>query len=131
MAEQEGGERVSFQAGDMFEGDLGSGYDVAMANSICHHFEPERNVELLERIREALADGGTMAIVEQERPAEGKRGHQIGALSGLLFYVTSRVRTYTGAELAQFLTEAGFGGVKVRTSVMLPGVVVVTGGKGA
>ena len=127
LAEQEGGERVSFQVGDMFADELGSGYDVAMANSICHHFDRERNVVLLKRIRAALAPGGTMAIVEQERPAEGKRGEQIGALTGVLFYVTSRVRTYTGEELASFLREAGFVGVKARRSVMLPGVVVVTG----
>ncbi len=126
LAEQEHGDRVSFEVGDMFAGDLGSGYDVAMANSICHHFDRERNVELLTRIRGALAPGATMAIVEQERPAEGKRGEQIGALSGLLFYVTSRVRTYTGDELASFMREAGFGAVRARRSVMVPGIVVVT-----
>jgi len=129
MAEQEGGEQVSFQIGDMFSGELGSGYDVAMANSICHHFDPDRNVELLGRIREALAEGGTIAIVEQERPAEGKRGEQIGALTGVLFYVTSRVRTYTGAELSSFLSEAGFEAVKDSRSVMVPGVVVASGRK--
>jgi len=127
MSEQEGGERVSFQVGDMFTSELGSGYDVAMANSICHHFDRERNVELLGRIREALAPGATMAVVEQERPAEGKRGEQIGALTGILFYVTSRVRTYTGDELSSFLREAGFEAVRARRSVMVPGVVVVTG----
>lgn len=130
LAEQQGGERVSFQVGDMFADELGSGYDVAMANSICHHFDRERNVVLLKRIRAALAPGGTMAIVEQERPAEGKRGEQIGALTGVLFYVTSRVRTYTGDELASFMRDAGFEGVKARRSVMIPGVVVVTGDNG-
>lgn len=129
IAEQEDGERVVFEVGDMFADELGSGYDVAMANSICHHFERGRNVELLSRIREALAPGATMAIVEQERPAEGKRGEQIGALTGVLFYVTSRVRTYTGDELGSFMREAGFTAVKARRSVMVPGVVVVTGRK--
>jgi 2-polyprenyl-3-methyl-5-hydroxy-6-metoxy-1,4-benzoquinol methylase len=130
MAEQDGGEMISFRVGDMFEDDLGSGYDVAMANSICHHLDREQNVELLGRIRESLAEGGTMAIVEQERPAEGKRGHQLGALTGLLFYVTSRVRTYTSSELTEFLSAAGFSEVRARTSVMVPGVVVATGRRG-
>jgi len=116
-----------FEGGDMFGDDLGSGYDVAMANSICHHFDRACNVELLTRIREALAPGGTVAVVEQERPAEGKRGEQVGALTGVLFYVTSRVRTYTGSELSSFLREAGFEAVKARRSVMVPGIVVATG----
>ena len=131
MAEQEGGERVSYRVGDMFTGELGSGYDVAMANSICHHFDRERNVELLSRIRGALGPGGTMAIVEQERPTEGKRGEQIGALNGVLFYVTSRVRTYTGAELSSFLEQAGFEGIKARRNILIPGIVVVTGSREA
>jgi SAM-dependent methyltransferase len=127
MAEQEGGERVHHTVGDMFEGDLGSDYDVAMANSILHHFGPERNVQLLRRIHDALAPGGTMAVVEQERPPEGKRGQQIGALTGVLFYVTSKVRTYTARELEGFLRDAGFARVKARRSPLAPGIVVVSG----
>ena len=78
---------------------LGEGYDVATAFQILHHFDEDVNVELLTRAREALRDGGTVAILEQERPPTGQRGSTIGALTGLLFYVTSRARTYTADEL--------------------------------
>lgn len=127
VTEQGMSDQISFEVGDMFESDLGNGYDVAMANSILHHFDPDRNVELLGRARAALRPGGTMAVIELERPPEGKRGDQIGALTGVLFYVSSRVRTYTAAELEEFLQRAGYEGVRSRRHLTVPGVVVVTG----
>ena len=120
-------DRVTFEVGDIFTSELGAGYDVAMANSILHHFDPERDVELLRRARGALRPGGTMAVVEQERPPDGKRGTQIGALTGMLFYITSKVRTYTAEELRSFLERAGFEGVRARRHVTAPGIVVVVG----
>jgi SAM-dependent methyltransferase len=110
--EQGYADRIEFRVGDVFEGDLGGPYDLATAFSIVHHFSPERNVALLRRAREALRPGGRMAVFELERPAEGKRGSQLGTLTGVLFYVTSGARTYTGDEIAGFLGEAGF--TKVR-----------------
>ena len=88
-------DRIEFVVGDMFTTDLGEGYDVATAFQILHHFDEDVNVELLTRAREALRDGGTVAVLEQERPPTGERGSTIGALTGLLFYATSRARTYT------------------------------------
>ena len=129
VAAEEGGDRVTFEVGDMFEADLGTGYDIAMANSILHHFDGPTNVKLLRRAHDALSAGGTMAVIEQERPAEGKRGQQIGALTGVLFYVTSKARTYSGSELEGFLREAGFTEVKARRTPLVPGIVVTTGKK--
>jgi ubiquinone/menaquinone biosynthesis C-methylase UbiE len=120
-------ERVDFLVGDMFETDLGTGYDVATAFQIIHHFDEDRNVELLTLAREAVRDGGTVAVLEQERPPEGERGSTIGALTGLLFFVTSRARTYTAGEIATFVEAAGFNRVRQRRSQRLPGHILVTG----
>lgn len=120
-------DRIDFLVGDMFEADLGSGYDVATAFQIVHHFDEDQNVELLTRAREALRDGGTVAVLEQERPRTGERGSTIGALTGLLFYVTSRARTYTADELSTFVEAAGFNRVRQRRLQRFPGHVVVTG----
>jgi SAM-dependent methyltransferase len=127
VGEQGYEDRISFLAGDMFEVDLGGGYDVATAHSIVHHFAPERNVELLRRARAALRPGGRMAVLELERPPEGRRGTQIGTLTGLLFYVTSGARTYTAAEIASWFEEAGFSGVRRRRHPRLAGSVLVVG----
>jgi ubiquinone/menaquinone biosynthesis C-methylase UbiE len=119
--------RIEFLVGDLFESDLGDGYDVATAFQIIHHFDEDRNVELLTRAREALREGGTVAVLEQERPPPGSRGNTIGALTGLLFFATSRARTYTADELSTFVEAAGFDRVRQRRSQRLPGHVLVTG----
>jgi ubiquinone/menaquinone biosynthesis C-methylase UbiE len=127
VAEEDMADRIDFLVGDMFEVDLGRGYDVATAFQIVHHFDEDQNVELLSLARAALRDGGTIAVLEQERPPPGDRGSSIGALTGLLFYVTSHARTYTADELATFVEAAGFNRVRRRRSQRFPGHVVVTG----
>ena len=54
-------------------------------------------------------------------------GTQIGTLTGLLFYVTSHARTYSGSELEEFLEAAGFERVRSRRHPRLPGSVLVLG----
>jgi 2-polyprenyl-3-methyl-5-hydroxy-6-metoxy-1,4-benzoquinol methylase len=127
VEEQGMADRVTYRIGDLFETDLGTGHDIAMANSITHHFDEERNVAMLRRAREALRPGGTMAVLDLERAEPGKRGTQIGTLTGLLFYVTSHARTYSGRELEGFLEAAGFERVRSRRHTRLPGTVLVLG----
>lgn len=121
------GGRIDFLVGDLFRTDLGQDYDVATAFQIVHHFGEDENVELLTRAREALRPGAAVAVLEQERPPAGKRGSTIGALTGLLFYVTSHARTYTAEEIVTFVEAAGFDRVRTRRSQRLPGHVLVTG----
>jgi ubiquinone/menaquinone biosynthesis C-methylase UbiE len=127
VREQGMADRIEYLVGDMFSTDLGDGYDVATAFQILHHFDADVNVELLTRAREALRDGGTIAVLEQERPPPGQRGTTIGALTGLLFYVTSRARTYTADEISTFIEAAGFNRVRQRRPARFPGLVVITG----
>jgi ubiquinone/menaquinone biosynthesis C-methylase UbiE len=127
ISEHDMDNRIEYVVGDMFEADLGAGYDVATAFQIVHHFDEDQNVDLLTRAREALKPGGTVAVLEQERPPPGNRGSTIGALTGLLFYVTSHARTYTAEEISTFVEAAGFSRVRQRRSQRLPGHVLVTG----
>ena len=128
IVEEEGyADRIAFRVGDVFEGDLDGPYDLATAFSIVHHFSPERNVALLRRARSALRVGGRMAVFELERPAGEDRGTQLGTLTGVLFYLTSGGRTYTGEEIAGFFTEAGFVDVRVKQLLRAPGNLLVTG----
>jgi len=127
VEEQGMADLVVFRVGDVFEADLGADHDIAMANSITHHFDEERNVAMLRRAREALRPGGTMAVLDLERAEPGRRGTQIGTLTGLLFYVTSHARTYSGRELEGFLQAAGFDRVRSRRHPRLPGSVLVLG----
>lgn len=128
IVEEEGyADRIAFRVGDVLKGDLDGPYDLVTAFSIVHHFTPERNVELLARAREALRPGGRMAVYELERPEPGDRGSQIGTLTGVLFYVTSRARTYSASELSGFLRDAGFERVRTKRMLRAPGNVLVLG----
>lgn len=127
VAEQGMDDRVHFRIGDMFELDLGTGFDIATLFSIVHHLEPERNIALLRRAHAALRPGGTVAVYELDRPSDDEAGTQLGALDGLLFYVLSGTRTYRGEEIAGWLSEAGFSGVKVKRPPQIEGTVLVVG----
>ncbi len=127
VAERGFADRVDFQAGDMFSADLGTGADVAFLGQIVHHLDPGDAVRLLRRARAALAPGGLCAVYEQEAPPPGERGDQLGVLVGLLFFVTSRARTYTAAEIGGFLGEAGFRDIRFRRPRRLPGTFVARG----
>jgi SAM-dependent methyltransferase len=120
-------DRVRFEVGDAFSADLGRGHDAAMVNNLLHHLDAEASVELLRRAREALRPGGTMAVLEFERPAAGERGDAVGALTGLLFHVASGARTWSARELAGFFARAGFTGVRARWHPELPGSVLLLG----
>jgi hypothetical protein len=96
-----------------------------LLGQILHHLAPEDCVRLLVRSREVLAPGGVVAVYEQERPKPGARGHQIGVLTGLMFYAYSRARTYTASEISGFMREAGLEGVKVKRPLRLAGTMIV------
>ncbi len=124
VAEHGYADRIGFQVGDMFEADLGAGADVVFAGQVVHHLSPADAVRLLARAREALRPGGIVAVYEQEAPPPGERGDQLGVLVGLLFYVTSRARTYTAADVGGFLHRAGFRDIRIRRPRRLPGTFV-------
>lgn len=119
--------RIEHLVGDLFEVDLGSGHDLAVANSIVHHLTPEQAVALLRRARSALRPGGRMAVFELERPGEGRRGDAIGTLTGLLFHTLSRGRTYSSAQIQGFFAQAGYVDVRAKQLLRAPGNVLVLG----
>jgi SAM-dependent methyltransferase len=118
-------ERVSFVEGDVFEADLGSDLDVVSVFNLMHHLAPERVLELMRRALAALRPGGCLVIGDTERPEPGAAVSQVGALTGLAYYVSSHARTYTVAEYRGWLREAGFSEVEVHRSDPSPWRVVI------
>jgi ubiquinone/menaquinone biosynthesis C-methylase UbiE len=127
VAEEGMTDRVSFIEGDLFEADLGADRDLVTAFHIVHHLTPDQNVAMFRRAHAALRDGGRVGVYELERPERGKRGTQIGTLTGLLFFLTSRARTYAPSEVEGFLRAAGFRRVKTRRDPRIAGSMVVVG----
>ncbi len=127
VAEEGFAERIDIVTRDMHTGDLGSGHDIALAANIVHHLDRAAAVALLARMRGALAPGGRLAVFEQERPADGEPGTQIGTLTGVLFHVTSGARTCSAGELTGMLVDAGLRDVRVKRLVRAPGQMLVLG----
>ena len=101
-------DQFQFVAGDLFSADFGAGYDIAIAGHILHNEGADRSGTLLRKIYDALAPGGT-AVVEDLLINDARTG----PLSNLFFAVNMLVNTdqgdaFSGAEIMQWLREAGF-----------------------
>jgi O-methyltransferase domain len=56
--------RVSVTAGNAFEDELPGGHDAVLLANVIHYFLPERNVELVRRIRAAVEPGTRLLLVD-------------------------------------------------------------------
>jgi ubiquinone/menaquinone biosynthesis C-methylase UbiE len=100
-------DRVEHRVGDLLTSELGGPHSAALVFNIVHHLTPEQIVGLLRRLNEALAPGGTVAVLDFLVPEEGRPGGA-GAMLGLFFFLTSSAGTYRERDLREWLTEAGF-----------------------
>jgi len=116
---------VTHREGNLLTDDYGSNYDVVLASNILHHFTPETNASIIGRVRDAMRDGGTVAIWEIEAP---RRGSPVTSGDGaaLYFRLTSTAGTYHGGEYAEWLTTAGFQNVRITRPMTTPGSVLIT-----
>jgi ubiquinone/menaquinone biosynthesis C-methylase UbiE len=120
-------DRIRYVAGDLFETDLGDGYDVVTAHWIVHNLDRERSLELLRRARAATRNGGTVAVLEMEQPAPGRRGTAVSTLNSLAFYSAGGTRNLTRRELREIFREAGLVDIQVRGTIPFFSNVVVAG----
>jgi acetylserotonin N-methyltransferase len=99
-------DRIRFQAGDFFEGELPQG-DLYVLGRILHDWNEEKCLKLLERIYRALPQGGALLIAEKLLldDASGPSWAQMQDLN-MLTCTEGRERTLAGYE--QLLQQAGF-----------------------
>jgi 2-polyprenyl-3-methyl-5-hydroxy-6-metoxy-1,4-benzoquinol methylase len=113
-------DRVRYREGDAITADLGSGYDAVLCFNLLHHLEQEQITGLFGRIREALAPGGSLAVLDAfADPA--RRASAAGNFLGLFVYLSSGSRVYTPAQLRGWLREAGFGEPRRKRVLRIPG----------
>jgi len=97
----------------------------ALAPQIAAHQDAIRlNKKLFERIAAALAPGAPICVLDVYERPEGRRPDSASFL-GLFFLLTSGADTYTIHEVSQWLREAGFGAVKSRRLIQLPGLALL------
>ncbi len=109
MAQRHGvADRLRTVGGDLLEADFGAGHQVATIGHILHSEGRERSRQLLRKTFAALAPGGTIVISEFMPNDE-----RTGPPTSLIFAVnmllhTASGDTFTFAEIADWLREAGF-----------------------
>ena len=101
-------DRYTFVEGDLATADFGTGHHVATLGHILHSEGESRSRALIEKVFNALAPGGTIAIQEFLVNAD-----RTGPLNGLIFAVNMLVNTDEGdtfsfEEISSWLIEAGF-----------------------
>jgi len=97
-----------FVAGDLATADFGSGYDIATLGHILHSEGAERSRDLLRKVFQALAPGGTIAIAEF-LVNEDRTGPPMGLIFAVNMLINTDVGdTFSFGEISQWLRAAGF-----------------------
>ena len=102
------GPRFRAIGGSAFETPLGADWDVVLLANFLHHFDPPTCEGLLRRVRESLAPGGVVALVEFV-PNEDRVSPPAVAQFGMtMLATTAHGDVYTFSELARMLERTGF-----------------------
>ena len=111
------GDRMTVAAGDYLADDLGSGYDVALLYNVIHAHDGAENRAIFERVRDSLAPGGRIAVLDQ---LEGSARMSVGRAGlgfvGLTYLTTLGADIHPYEDLATWLRAAGFTDV-TRTAI--------------
>jgi SAM-dependent methyltransferase len=99
--------RARVVGGDLFSGELPPGHDAVVLANVIHYFLPERNVELLRRLRTAVEPGARLLVVDfwtdsthtQPLPAALMAGEFLAQVGG---------DVYSEDELHGWLSESGW-----------------------
>ena len=117
------GDRISVKEGDFWVDAFGQGNDVALLFNIIHHHTPEKNVELLRKIRNALNPGGVIVIFDQlSDMISGPFNTATIRFFALVYLAMFGGRTYSRKEVRDWLGQVGF--VELPQARQVPTVVV-------
>ena len=101
-------DRFSTIAGNAFEVDFGSDYDVALIPNFLHHFNMEDCVRFLGRVHAALRNGGRVAIAEFVPNPDRVSPPESAGFSLIMLATTPEGDAYTFPEYKEMLRRAGF-----------------------
>jgi hypothetical protein len=98
-------DRVDFVAGDYRE-DIPAGHDAYMLSRILHGRDDEKCVDLLSRVRSAIADEGTLLVIERVLPEAGERSLAVWFDMHMLTIAAGEERSQS--HYAELLSKSGF-----------------------
>jgi hypothetical protein len=114
---------------DVFEDNIGSGYDLVLAPNIFHHFSKERCVALMQRLAAAVRPGGAIVIVELVTAAGAPSLWEkptAREFSMTMLVGTEAGEAFTKADYDSFATAAGLTATVEHSHPIFPASVLVT-----
>ena len=105
-------DRFSTIAGNAFEVDLGSEYDVVLVPNFLHHFNKQDCVRFLKKVHAALREGGRVAIADFVPNPDRVSPPEAASFSFVMLASTPEGDAYTLQEFEEMLAGAGFRAVE-------------------
>jgi len=100
--------------GDVFESELGTGFDLVLVSNFLHCFDATANIRLLKKVQSALKPGGQLAVIEFV-PNDDKVSPPVAASFAMnMLGNTERGDVYTLTEFNAMFREAGFGESRIQ-----------------
>ncbi len=108
LAETPGGDAVKIVEGDLFADPIPRGHDVFLVANVLHLYLPERNIELLRRIREACEPGARLLLVDFWTNPQRTEPAFACMLAGQFQIVSGEGDVYSVDVVNEWLEAAGF-----------------------
>jgi 2-polyprenyl-3-methyl-5-hydroxy-6-metoxy-1,4-benzoquinol methylase len=118
-------ERMEFLPGSAFEVEFGGPYDAVLLTNFLHHFDEETCVNLLRKIRSALAPGGVTATLEFVPNDDRVTPVMAAQFSMMMLGTTAKGDAYTLRDLERMHVAAGFSGIAPGAISVGPQTVVI------
>ena len=118
---------ISHRAGNALFDDLGTGFDVAVLSNILHHLDASQCSRLMYRVRAALNRNGTVGIWDWRPSGDEEAPDLLSDGVALFFRTCSAGQCHATQDYCDWLREAGFTDVVVRTSAIAPQQALVCG----
>jgi predicted O-methyltransferase YrrM len=117
-------DRVELTGGDFYTDPLPIGCDLALLSAIIHQNSPAQNLDLYQKIHEAIEPGGTLMIRDHIMD-EVRTSPPAGTVFALnMLVATDGGDTYTFREIEQSLKTAGFNDIRqIRHGGRMDGIV--------
>ena len=99
---------IEVVSGDFFTDPLPSGQDAIIVANVVHLFSPERNRELLRRLRQATDSGGRLLLVDFWTDPTHTQPLPAALLAGEFLVIAGEGDVYSEDELSEWLAETGW-----------------------
>jgi O-methyltransferase len=100
--------RIRVVEGDFFKAQIPGDHDAVIVANVVHLFSPERNLELLRRIREFVPDGARLLLVDFWTEPTHTEPLFAALMAGAFLLRTGEGDVYSEQEVRGWLTASGW-----------------------